>query len=110
MSPTRSADPRGKLTRTLAITALVTGSRTSAQSAYWAMHLLAQVLVILLGWFRLVASAAGKRSLKVIANAFTAGFCQRRALITFVISVSCGHGPERTRLRSRSSLARTSAA
>ena len=70
-TPTRSADPRGKLSRqqrnmmlvvhiavsvawlgvslvilTLAITASTTDSRTSAHSAYWAMHLLAQVLVI----------------------------------------------------------------
>lgn len=70
-TPTRSADRRGKLTRqqrntmlvvhiavsvawlgvslvmlTLAITARITGSRTNAHSAYWAMHLLAQVLVI----------------------------------------------------------------
>lgn len=70
-TPTRSADPRGKLTRqqrnmmlvlhiavsvgwlgvslvmlTLAITARITGSGTSAHSAYWAMHLLAQFLVI----------------------------------------------------------------
>jgi hypothetical protein len=69
-APTRSAAPRSRLTRpqrkallvahialsvawlgtalvmlTLAITARTTASRTNANSAYWAMHLLVQVLV-----------------------------------------------------------------